>query len=96
MSKKKKKKTLYVDNSSCVIDWSGREDFNGEYEYTGNTIRLNQQGDDEDDDEDNEEEEYDSNDEEVNIRLGICIVNNMVLGPYYTRLDKKLLQILTT
>lgn len=34
---------------------SGREDFNGRYDYAGNTIRLNNE----------EGEEYDSNDEEV-------------------------------
>jgi hypothetical protein len=48
---------------------SGREDFNGRYEYAGNTIRLNNE----------EGEEYDSNDEEVkrnkrsNNVLNVCL-----------------------
>ncbi|CAO3699522.1 unnamed protein product [Rhizopus microsporus] len=48
---------------------TGRDDFNGEYQYSRNSIRLNAEEDDDDeeggDEEDNEE--YDSNDEEDHI-----------------------------
>ncbi|KAI9274220.1 SIT4 phosphatase-associated protein-domain-containing protein [Sporodiniella umbellata] len=53
--------TLDDDTEESDFWLNGREDFNGEYEYSGNTIRLNTGVED---DEDDEDEEDDDNEEE--------------------------------
>ncbi|CAO3674923.1 unnamed protein product [Rhizopus stolonifer] len=54
--------TLDEDTDESDFWLTGREDFNGEYEYTGNTIRLDTSI--HDDDEEDDEEEEDDNEEE--------------------------------